>query len=112
MRTIREAIENGARSIYLNDGTLIVHLDHGQTYDAVCPPKNINGKKVYRWIFCRITNTQKRLNRVFLQSKDKYKDPLHLDYILSERNLNEFINDCGGIDDYHTMYWARDWMFY
>ena len=112
MKTIRDAIRKGAREIYLNDGTLIVHGDHGRSWDAVCPPKEINGKLVYRWIFCRITNTQKRLDFEFLKANDKYCDPLRYDYILSERKMNEFINSCGGIDEYRTDYWCGGYLYY
>ena len=109
MKTIREAINAGARSIYLNSGVLIVHCDHGLTYDAMCPPKFINGKPVYRWLFCRITNFGGINHLDFLKAKDKYHDPLQYDFILSERDMNEFISLEGGIDEYRTMYWVRDW---
>ena len=109
MRTIREAINIGARSIYLNDGTLIVHLDHGRT-DAMCPPKMIDGKPVYRWLYCRITNTKRKMHFDFLKEKDKLHSIYpYIDYVLSEHDMNEFISLSGGIDEKNTMYWANPW---
>ena len=110
--TIREAIKSGARSIYLNDGALIVHLDHGQTFDAVCPPKEIDGNTVYRYIFCRITRVGGLNHKTELEQMDRYKDVMHYDYILSERDTNHYISLCGGIDEYRTDYWANGWMYY
>jgi len=111
MRTIREVLATGARDIYLNNGTLIVHLDHGQTWDAVCPPKIKNGKRVYRTLCVRITNTYGTMKG----KKDLQKyamDNLGLDYIIPEREMNLFINQNGGIDKYHTDYWNTGWMYY
>jgi hypothetical protein len=110
--TIRNAIYRGARDIYLNNGTCIVHLDHGQTYDAVCPPKKIDGINRYRWIFCRITRVGGLEHKEELYQMDKYKDILHYDFILSERDMNYYISLCGGIDEYRTDYWAKGWMYY
>lgn len=102
MMTIREAIDKGIRCIYLNNGTQIVHLDHGKNSDAVCPPKEINGHMVYRYIFCRITRNGGCEFKKELETMDKYKDVCHFDYILKERDMNYYISLCGGIDKYRT----------
>ncbi len=111
MKTVRDALSTGARDIYLNNGTLIVHLDHGQTWDAVCPPKTIDGKRVYRWLCVRITNTYGTM-----KGKDDLKkravDHLELDYIIPEKELNLFINLNGGIDEYRTDYWNEGYLYY
>ena len=109
--TIREAIKKGARCIYLNNGTQITHLDHGQNYDAVCPPKKINGNRTYRYVFCRITRIGGLEYQKELTGMDKYKDVCHYDYILKERDMNHYISLCGGIDEYRTDYWINGWMY-
>lgn len=111
METIRDAIATGARAIYLNNGTQIIHLDHGQTWEAVCPPKIINGKRVYRWICCKITcTTGMMVGKEIL--KPYAMDYLGLDYIVPEKMLNLFIHLNGGIDEYRTDYWCKGWMYY
>lgn len=112
MKTIRNAIDAGARTIILNNGTQITHLDYGQTWDAVCPPKKINGVNRYRWIFCRVTRVGGLEHMTELNKMDRFKDALHYDYILSERDMNHYISLCGGIDEYRTDYWASGWMYY
>lgn len=112
MMTIRNAIDSGARIIILNNGTRITHLDHGQTYDAVCPPRKIQGKYRYRNIFCRMTRDGGLEHRIELEKMDKYEDVLCYDYILSERDMNHYISLCGGIDEYRTDYWNTGWMYY
>lgn len=120
IKTIRDALDRGARTIYLNNGTQIVHLDHGQTYDAVCPPKKIGGTYRYRWIFCRIIGNRGLEYEDILYGMDKYqgKDRLcfttddaifGFDFILSERDMNRYISLCGGIDEYRTGYWCNGW---
>lgn len=113
MKTIREAINSGARDIYLNNRTLIVHLDHGQTWDAMCPPKTIQGKKVYRWITCRITNTCNPIcHKEILKPYALDWGKTGPDYIVPERIMNIFISLNGGIDEYRTDYWSGGWMYY
>lgn len=103
MRTIRNAIDAGARTIYLNNGTQITHMDYGQTYNAVCPPKKINGINRYRWICCRITRVGGVEHKIELEKMDRLHDHLHYDYILSERDMNHYISLCGGINEYRTL---------
>ena len=108
---IREAISRGVHVIYTRNNTRIVHLDHGQTWDAVCPPKIKNGKKVWRWLCVGITNDVQPINGI--EDIEKYK-MLYSDhdYIIPERELNLLIAINGGIDVYQTDYWNTGWMYY
>ena len=118
MKTIRDAISRGAWVIYLNNGTEITHLDHGQTWDAVCPPKIINGKPVYRWVFCRVSKPITKTDKKGIEYKEIIApyaldfEKKCLDFIIPERELNLFINLNGGIDEYRTDYWAEGYLYY
>ena len=117
MKTIRDAIMHGAKEVYCNNGVRIELPDsYNSIYDAISPPKIINGKPVYRWIFFRIkgskANTKSVNHRSLYNENDSY-NYFHVDeYIAREREVNEFISDNGGIDVYRTDYWAKGWMYY
>ena len=113
MKTIREAFDTGARTVYLNNHVQITHLERGLPYsERTCPPKIIDGKPVYRQIFCRITGVTDGNVWEFLKKADRYEDVLGYDFILSEKDMNHFINLCGGIDSYRTDYWNVGWSKY
>ena len=118
MKTIRDAINAGAHMVYCNKNKASIELPdmYNSIYDAISPPKIIDGKPVYRWIFCRIhggnANTDSIDHRCLWNENDPY-NYFHLtDYIAREREINEFISDNGGIDEYYTDYCARGWMYY
>ena len=105
MKTIRDAINIGAREVQLVNGTYIRLPDIGQGDFGIAPPKNINGKKVYRWIFCLV---QKNRNTKGLEdlARRKMGEPFRSDeYCIPEREMNLFISENGGISEYGTRFW-------
>ena len=119
MNTVRQAIEQGAKTIYCNNGTEIYMPDVGKNldyYDPISAPKFIDGKKVYRKIFCTIKNAKCGMDQIKCRcmyiSGAEWNYFHENDYCIPERELNMFINDNGGIDTYRTDYWGHGWMYY
>lgn len=113
--TIRKAIEEarkyGGRSIYTNNGTEIIPLELGASeYESIGKIKMINGKKVYREIFCVVkpsarTRYMDVIEKYSMYSPDEkgYSYFRKGDYVIPERDMNLFISLNGGIDEYQTI---------
>lgn len=113
--TIRKAIEEarkyGRRSIYTNNGTEIIPLELGASeYDSIGKIKMINGKKVYREIFCEVKpSTRTRYmdviekHTMYFPDENGYSYFRQGEYVIPERDMNLFINLNGGIDEYRTI---------
>lgn len=113
--TIRKAIEEtykyGGRIIYTNNGTKIIPLDFGAAdYDAIGKIKTINGKKVYRKIFCEVkpSTCTRHMDVIekytmYLPDEDGYSYFRQGTYVIPERDMNLFISLNGGIDEYQTI---------
>lgn len=106
MRTIREAINSGAREICLVNKTRIYLPDIGQGFSGIQPPKYINGKPVYRWLFCRIQENKRTKGIGDLENRKMGYPFLPNEYIIPEREINLFISINGGIDEYFTRFWV------
>lgn len=109
MRTIREAISTGTKEVFTNNGTSIFLPDIGQGDWGIAPPKTIQGKPVYRWIFCWIKSSRKTVFLDDLENRKMGKPFRNTDYCIPERELNLFIALNGGIDEYRTRYWVDQW---
>lgn len=113
MRTIREAINAGAREIICVNGVKIqLHdrfSDGSQCFGSI---KVIDGNPVFRWIFFSVcgnkANTNAIKNRCMFVN-DGFCYFRENDYISREKEVNEFINDNGGIDEYRTMFWVNQY---
>lgn len=113
--TIRKAIEEarkyGGRSIYTNNGTEIIPLELGASeYDSIGKIKKINGKKVYREIFCEVKpSTRTRYmdviekHTMYFPDENGYSYFRQREYVIPERDMNLFISLNGGIDEYRTI---------
>ena len=115
MNTIRDAINAGARTVYCRNGLVIEMPDIGHSYDAISPPKMIDGKPVFRKIFCSIKGSGDLsvIKHRSLYNPDWEWNYFHEnDYDVKEREMNMLIRDNGGIDVYKTDYWATGWMYY
>lgn len=109
MHTIREAIDAGARDVCLVNGTSISLPDIGQGMFGIQPPKCINGKSVYRHLFC-IIHESRRTRGLEDLSKRKMGYPFRSnEYNIPEREINLFISQNGGIDEYNTMYFVNQY---
>lgn len=115
MRTIREAINKGSMEVVCNNGTTIqLHdrfRDGSQAFGHI---KNIDGKPVFRWIFFTVqkskrTNLSSISHRCEFYPDSSWNYFRENDYIAREREVNEFIADNGGIDEYSTMYWVNQY---
>ena len=109
IRTIRDAINAGSKEIHCVNGTIIKLPDIGQGDWGIQPPKYINGKPVYRWLFCQI---QSNRNTVGLEdiANRKMGNPFMPDeYCIPEREMNMFISQNRGISEYGTMFWVNQW---
>ena len=114
MRTIREAIAKGSMEIVCNNGTRIqLHdrfRDGSQAFGRI---KNIDGKPVFRWIFFTV-HKSKKTNLSSISHRCEFDPDYYCyfqenDYIAREKEVNEFIHDNGGIDEYRTMYWVNQY---
>lgn len=117
---IREAIKKllklNSNVIFCNNGVEITLLDIGlKTYDRISYVKNIDGKDVYRRILCRINVIDENTVRHLRYKNGKINSAIWMfdpdedynyfdenDFYLSEREMNIFINDNYGIDEYRT----------
>lgn len=115
MKTIREAINSGAREIVCWNGTRLrlydKFADGSQAYGTI---KVINGKPVFRWIFFSVhddehTNYSAISHRCQFRPDLDYNYFCQNEYIAREREVNEFIHDNGGIDEYRTMFWVNQY---
>lgn len=123
---VREAIEEmrkyGGTSIYTNNGTEIFLLDlHSAEWDCIGKIKVINGKKIYRDIFCEIKLSPFTQNMDVIKKYSMYSpDDSYFrenEYVVPERDMNLFVSLNGGIDKYQTvdipayMYEDMMWVF-
>lgn len=115
MNTIREAINAGARDITLRNGTIIRLYDKfSDSSESFGTIKVINGNPVFRWVFFSV-NKNKRTNLSAITHRCQFVPEWDFcyfrenDYIAKEREVNEFISDNGGIDEYRTMYWVNQY---
>ena len=109
---VREAIESmrryGGTSIYTNNGTEIVLLDlHSNEWDCIGKIKVINGKKIYRNIFCEVRPSNYTRHLEVIEKYTMY-DPndsyfRENEYVIPERDMNLFVSLNGGIDKYQTV---------
>jgi len=101
MRTIRETIDAGAKIVYLNNGTYF-HIENmsnpGWMFGRI---KTINGKKVARWLLITVIANNKTDERA-IKHRNYFNSN---DFICKEKEINAFITDNGGIDNYRTGYW-------
>lgn len=106
MITIREAIKNGARTIYLNNGISIDFPDvHLRKDVAISPPKIIQGKPVFRWLFFCVYGIENNntVNLSAIKHRSLYNEKLEYcyfhphEYIAKEKEVNRLISDNGGI---------------
>lgn len=116
MRTIREAIDAGVKMVYLNNGAVIYLLDVGHRQDtAISTVKKINGKYVYRRIYCEVKGNA---DVSAIRNMCMHRPDLGVtffnenEYLIREREMNMFINANGGIDEYRTDYWINGWWDY
>lgn len=123
---VREAIEKmrryGEWSIYTNNGTEIFLLDlHSSEWDCIGKIKIIDGRKVYRDIFCEVRPSNYTRHLEVIEKYTMY-DPndsyfRENEYVIPERDMNLFISLNGGIDEYKTidvpayMYEDMKWVF-
>ena len=116
MKTIREAIARGAKEVYCNNGLIIKLPDRYCRLDeCMFPPKMIQGKPVFRWVFIDLHKKQDS-DISAVKHRSLYVDGdfcyFHEnEYLAKEREVNELISDNGGIDKYRTTYWIDDWMY-
>ena len=113
--TIRKALEEarkyGGHTIYTNNGTEIIPLELGACkYDAIGKIKMIDGKKVFREIFCKvIPSTRTRYmdviekHTMYFPDENGYSYFSQGEYVIPERDMNLFISLNGGIDEYNTI---------
>lgn len=113
--TIRKAIEEarkyGGRVIYTNNGTEIIPLDYGACeYDAIGKIKVIDGKKVFREIFCEVKPSKHtrymdviEKHTMYFPDENGYSYFNQGEYVIPERDINLFISLNGGIDEYRTI---------
>ena len=113
MTTIREAINSGAREVVCLNGTRLQLNDRlADASQAFGKIKVINGKPVFRWIFFSVHNN-KNTNYSAISHRCQFRPDWDFcyfrenDYIAREREVNEFINDNGGIDEYRTTFWDQ-----
>lgn len=123
---VREAIEKmrryGGTSIYTNNGTEIFLLDlHSNEWDCIGKIKVIDGRKVFRDIFCEIRQSNRTRHMDVIEkyamydSNDSYFR--ENEYVIPERDMNLFVSLNGGIDKYQTvdvpayMYEDMMWVF-
>ena len=114
MDTIRDAINAGAKTVYCRNGLEIDLPDTRNSY-PITPPKMINGKPVYRRIFCSIKGSgdlSAIKHRSLFNPDWDWNYFRENDYDVKEREMNMLIRDNGGIDVYKTDYWATGWMYY
>lgn len=123
---VREAIESmrryGGTSIYTNNGTEIFLLDlHNSEWDCIGKIKMIDGRKVYRDIFCEVrpSNYTRHLEVIGQYTMYDPNDSYFREneYVIPERDMNLFVSLNGGIDKYQTvdapayMYEDMMWVF-
>lgn len=113
--TVRDAIEKaskfGGHSIFTGNGTEIVLLDlWNSQYDCIGRIKMIDGKRVYRNIFCSVkpSNETRGMNIIekytmYFPDENGYSYFGMEDYVIPEREMNEFVSYNGGIDVYQTV---------
>lgn len=113
--TIRKAIEKarkyGGHTIYTNNGTEIIPLELGASeYDSIGKIKMINGKKVYREIFCEVKPSKHtrymdviEKHTMYFPDENGYSYFNQGEYVIPERDMNLFISLNGGIDEYRTI---------
>ena len=113
--TIRKAIEEtrkyGGRVIYTNNGTEIIPLEYGACkYDAIGKIKMIDGKKVFREIFCEVKPSTRTRHMdviekytMYFPDENGYSYFNQGEYVIPERDMNLFISLNGGIDEYRTI---------
>ena len=116
MKTIREAINRGAKIVYCNSGLSFELPDMwGSAYQAISPPKMIQGKPVFRWVFISLYGEDNpKANSSSIKHRSMFTDDgfcyfRENDYVAREREVNELISDNGGIDIYRTSYWINGW---
>ena len=103
---IRTAIDMGAKEVQLVNRTIIRLPDIGQGQFGIQPPKMIDGKPVYRWLFCLICENKKTKGLNDLEKRKMGKPFRDDEYCIPEREMNLFINQNGGIDEYATRFWV------
>lgn len=110
MKTIREAIDAGAKTVYLNNGTYfnIENMSNpGLMFGRI---KIINGKKVARWLLITVIANDKT-DESAIKHRNQYVPELDCcyfnnnDFLCKENEINAFITNNGGIDEYRTGYW-------
>lgn len=109
---VREAIESmrryGGTSIYTKNGTEIFLLDlHSNEWDCIGKIKTIDGRKVYRDIFCEVRPSNYTRHLEVIEKYTMY-DPndsyfRENEYVIPERDMNLFVSLNGGIDEYQTI---------
>ena len=117
MRTVRDAINAGVRTIYCNSGLIIDMEDvHMSEYEMMSTVKHINGKRILRWIFCNLGSSFKNRDALdypgvddLIKAKRSMLYNTH-DFIAREREVNLLIALNKGIDEYQTMYWVTGWI--
>lgn len=124
---VREAIESmrryGGTSIYTNNGTEIFLLDlHSNEWDCIGKIKVIDGRKVFRNIFCEIRPSNRTRHMDVIEKYTMYgpNDSYFREneYVIPERDMNLFVSLNGGIDKYQTvdvpayMYEDMMWVFH
>ena len=115
MKTVREAMSAGVRTIYCNSGLIINISDvYGNEWETMSYVKNIDGKPVPRWIFCTLGSMYKNRDALnYIGVDDLIKAKRHIsyhDFSVRERELNLLIALNKGIDEYQTMYWVNGWI--
>lgn len=110
MKTIRDAIDKGAKTVYCNNGLTIELPDrHCRLDECMFPPKIIQGKPVFRWVFVSLHGQNREgVDISAIEHRSLCVPPYYFhknDYLAREREINELIFDNGGIDDYYTSYW-------
>ena len=99
--TIRDAIDDRVDCVVCTNGTRIDLPDVRDPY-PVSPPKIINGKPVFRTIYCVILPNDRTKGMDVLKQKGYWTKGYGIfqktDYIIPEKELNIFISQNGGLD--------------
>lgn len=112
---VREAIESirkyGGTSIYTNNRTEIVLLDlRNSEWDCIGKIKRINGKEIYRDIFCQVKPSKLTRHMEVIEKYTMYFPDVNGysyfnedEYVIPEHDLNLFVSLNGEIDEYQTV---------
>lgn len=110
-QAIEEARKYGGHILFTNNGTKITLLDlHNSEWDCIGRIKTINGKKVFRDIFCDVkpskgTKHMDVIGKYTMYDPDEngYSYFREDEYVIPERDMNLFVSLNGGIDEYATI---------